>query len=517
MERIGFRITLLLSLIGLSVGCAPKPMPIILPYIFDDGLVLQQGDTNIVRGWSNAMERIEFSWNGQRYKTRCDLQGVFTLRLPPVAAGGPYKLEIISPTDTAVIDSIWSGDVFLASGQSNMAISLSQNANPNEPALKDPTSYPVHFFTIDERAKLNPLENPYGKWASDSPRNRKSFSAVAYYFAKELSKQKKIPIGVYTLAFGGAPVESFIPEWALEDDYTFGADVAKNRALRSNKVPRSGSLERGAYSLIRRLGLMRAPFSININRKSPYVYTIYDVGVYFNCGIHALRDTKLKGVLWYQGEENYKKAAQYVRLFPKLVNSWRAYLSQDSLPFLFVQLSGLGSKNGDCSESLWAEMREIQAKGLELPNTGMALAYDVGDEKDIHPKDKASVGLRLFSQAEAVIYQRKSGRYPTSPNYKVLQHLDFLELRFQEPVFVKGGAELGGFCLAGLDGRFQTAKAEQPNPLTIRVSGVSMPYFLRYAWQNNPAEANLYYREDSLPVQPFRTDRLRYLTFGLER
>ncbi|MFW6290634.1 MAG: sialate O-acetylesterase, partial [Mariniphaga sp.] len=230
----------------------------------------------------------------------------------------------------------------------------------------------------------------------------------------------------------------------------------------------------------------------------------------FNAMIHPLLPYAIKGAIWYQGESNAGRAKQYQRVFPSLINDWRMHWNQGDFPFLFVSLANFGQPAREPGESNWAELREAQTKTLALPNTGMALAIDIGEADDIHPRNKQDVGKRLSLNALKIAYGKDVVH--SGPMYSSVEIKDnravvtFSETGSGLKTEDKYGY-LKGFTIAGDDRKFYWAKAEIIDEITVIVysENVPKPVAVRYGWANNPDDVNLYNAE-GLPANPFRTD-----------
>jgi sialate O-acetylesterase len=223
----------------------------------------------------------------------------------------------------------------------------------------------------------------------------------------------------------------------------------------------------------------------------------------------------IKGAIWYQGESNADRAYQYRELFPVMIKDWRQKWGQGDFPFYFVQLANFMQVDNTPVESAWAELREAQQKTLTLPNTGMATIIDIGDAKDIHPKNKQEVGRRLGLIALAKTYGQKNNYsgpvYQSSKVEGKQTHLTFGNTA--NGLKISNGSELTGFAIAGADKKFYWAKAViQGNQIVVSSDKVANPVAVRYAWGNNPV-ANLT-ANDGLPASPFRTDSWQGITFG---
>ncbi|WP_289665525.1 sialate O-acetylesterase [Flavobacterium panacagri] len=229
------------------------------------------------------------------------------------------------------------------------------------------------------------------------------------------------------------------------------------------------------------------------------------VGLY-NAMIAPIKNYPLKGVLWYQGEANTKKPLEYTALMETLINTWRTELKQEKLPFLLVQLPNFMDPKTEPTESNWAVLRQQQSKVLEIPNTGMAVAIDLGEWNDIHPLNKSDVGKRLALQARKLVYGEKK-LVTSGPIFKSMKQKDEqLVLSFDSlgtGLMNKGGNTLNGFAIAGADGKFVWAKAViEDDKVMVWNNDIRNPVKVRYAWADNPFNANLY-NQENLPASPF--------------
>ncbi|PSR56046.1 9-O-acetylesterase [Adhaeribacter arboris] len=236
----------------------------------------------------------------------------------------------------------------------------------------------------------------------------------------------------------------------------------------------------------------------------------------YNAMVKPLIPYAIKGMIWYQGESNAGRAYRYRDLFPAMITDWRAKWGQGNFPFLFVQLANFMKTTPEPNESEWAELREAQAKTLTIPNTAMTVIIDIGEADDIHPKNKLDVGKRLALAAEKLAYNQKvtfSG--PLYKNMKVEGSKIRLTFDHAEPgLITKNGATLKGFAIAGSDHKFVWADAQiEGNTVVVSSTQVLAPVAVRYAWADNPDEANLYNKAD-LPASPFRTDDWPGLTIN---
>ncbi|MBC8085203.1 MAG: sialate O-acetylesterase [Hymenobacter sp.] len=478
--------TTLLTLASLLSGSLATQAAIRLPALVGDHMVLQREQPLPVWGWAGPGETVTVGFQNQAYPATATPAGRWQVMLPAMPAGGPFVMTI-EGENTLTINDILVGDVWLASGQSNMELPL---RDPNAPK---PGAYPlilnagqevaqadfpqIRQFTVRKAVAATPqLLSEGSGWRVCSPQTAGSFSAVAYFFARDLHRRYQIPVGIISSPWGGTPAESWVSGAALRQQPDFqqavaGLDGRPARPLLDQNLPGTPS------------GL-------------------------FNGMIAPLIPYALKGIIWYQGESNVGRAEQYRTLFPALVRDWRQQWGAE-LPFLFVQLANYTATLPQPADSDWARLREAQTAALTLPRTGMAVAIDLGDATDIHPANKQDVGHRLALVARAVAYadQRVVAAGPAFQAMRVegnTVQLDFGQvgagLRVKDP-----GPTLRGFAVAGADRQFHWATATLRGKTVVLTSAaVPAPVAVRYNWANNP-DGNLYNR-DGLPVAPFRTD-----------
>lgn len=462
---------------------------IILPEVFTDNMVLQQKELNTLWGTGNPGKTITVttSWDNKKQQGVIDAEGNWKLKVKTPAAGGPYTITF-DDGEALTLKNIMIGEVWLCSGQSNMEMPLAGwgKINNYQEEIANANYPQIRIIKVKKTISSQPLDNFESTtmgWQECSPATIANFSAVAYFFARNLYQAKPVAIGLIDATWGGTIVESWTSAESIGKLATFADTVRKISA-----IPKTEKL------------------------KEPNKPTLL-----FNGMINPFLPLSIKGVIWYQGESNNRKAYQYRELFPLMINDWRTQFKKPDLPFLFVQLAGFFPVEPQPSEGNWAELREAQAMALSLPNTGMAVAVDLGDAKDIHPKNKQEVGRRLALVALAKVYKQKV-EY-SGPVYKSFS----IEgkkaiINFDQTV---GGLksvnneDLKGFAVAGEDKKFYWAKAEiKGNQLVVSAPEVSKPVSVRYAWANNPV-SNLT-NGSGLPAVPFRTDEWPGLTYGLK-
>jgi len=619
-----------------------------LPKIFSSNMVLQQGIEIPVWGWADKNERIRVTFNNETVRTRADKEGNWMVKLPVQKYGGPFTLTI-NGKNTVEFTNVMVGEVWIASGQSNMEMRVDQSNNAEEEIAA--ASYPsIRLFTVPKAVAQFPKNDiSGGEWVECSPETVGAFSAVAYFFGRDLHDELKVPVGLIHSSWGGTVAETWISGNTINQDPDFKAQLVELqqmdleqyrqakleqiREILGGEVPTEDKgivdgkpvwsaldynddnwrsiktpmyWENQGYIDIDGIGWYRKEITLNeeqtksnltlhlgkiddsditffngieigktenmydgeriysIDKKylkpgdNMIVVRVHDTGgnggiwgdpenqflaignekmdisgdwkfriskaevgtvnvgpnsyptLLFNAMINPLLPYGIKGAIWYQGESNAGRAKQYRRIFPALINDWRDHWQLGDFPFLYVSLANYMQPQEQPSESAWAELREAQSMTLSLPNTGMALAIDIGEANDIHPKNKQDVGKRLALDAFKIAYNRDVVN--SGPMYKSVEFkngkafVTFSEIGSGLKIKDKYGY-IKGFSIAGPDKKFHWAKAELRNDNTVVVYSdeVPNPAAVRYGWADNPDDANLYNKE-GLPANPFRTD-----------
>jgi sialate O-acetylesterase len=464
-----------------------------LPAILSDGMVLQQGINVPLWGWADEGESITIEFQGQKFVTTAK-DGKWMVRLKPLKAGGPYTLTV-SGKNKIEFKNVLVGEVWICGGQSNMQWRLNQSDN-SEAEIAG-AKYPmIRLFSVPRAEVDAPLNDVKAGWKECSPESAATFSAVGYYFGRDLHKARNVPIGLINNAVGGSPAESWMSALVLNADAEykqFNADYPKRMELYEKAMEKHR--EDAEKAKAENKPAPRAP-------GKPWMPS----GLY-NGMLAPLVPYAIRGAIWYQGESNAGRAYQYRRLFPAMITNWRAVWGQGDFPFLFVQLAAFGPNSAKLGESDWAELREAQLMTLTAsPKTGMALAIDVGTYDDIHPRNKQPVGSRLALSARAVAYGEKivhSG--PVYQSMKIEGDKVSLSFKHSGGGLEARGGELKGFIIAGADKVWREAKAEiKGDHVIVSSPEVAKPVAARYAWMKYPT-CNLYNKE-GLPATPFRTD-----------
>jgi sialate O-acetylesterase len=483
-----------------------------LPAIISDHMVLQQRSDAALWGWSSPGRKITIhtSWNKKYYRVTTDAEGKWMVKVPTTTAGGPHTIRFISG-DTLTVNDVYLGEVWLASGQSNMEFFIGKTSSSSytgvtnyEDVKKDPEHPLIRQIDVPNKVADAPQSDFKGVWKLCTAKTIDTFSAVAYFFAKEIHKTTGFPIGIINSTWGGTPAESWTKKEVLQADSGL-AFILDRYSKQVASYPEESSKFRDALSKWRadtsktKGTAPREPVGPNHN-KSPYKL--------YNGMIAPLVPYTLKGVIWYQGESNADRAWQYRKLFPAMIQSWRDDWKAPGLPFYFVQISPHRSQN--------PEIRDAQLHVLRtVPHTGMAVTTDNGDSSDIHPRNKELVGKRLSLWALNNQYGQKdvitSG--PLYRSMKIEGQRIRISFEYDKGLMAKDG-DLKEFMIAGEDGIFKPAKALiEGKTVVVWTEEVLQPKAVRFAWRNIPKPN--FYNGAGLPASPFRTDDWKVATQGM--
>ncbi len=622
-----------------------------LPRLVSDGVILQRETPVNIWGWANSGEKVKLSFNGHTFETIATTDGKWKFVLPAQKAGGPFNMEI-SASNIIKLKNILFGDVWLCSGQSNMELPMSRVAVLYGKEIETCTNPNIRLFQVPVRWNYNKPQDDIsgGKWEESNPQNILKYTAVGYFFARDLYKKYKVPVGIIQCAAGGSSAESWISEESLKafpEQYQIAKQLSDTAYLRNllvsekesqtkwfgelskndlgrNSVPwfnpslddsswpdfqlPSSFAEAGmdfkngvvwfrkqidlpdncsSKSALLELGRIVDSDSVFVNgtfvgnvtyqypprrynvapgilktgknyitikvisqsgigafiKDKPYQLTVngmtfdlkgnwkYNIGAecapcpastffpgkplgLYNAMLYPMINYTLKGMVWYQGESNSIRAAEYKSVMSTLIGEWRKLWGQGKLPFLFVQLPDFLEPKNEPSEGDWATMRDQQLKLLSVPNTAMAVTIGLGEWNDIHPLRKKEVGQRLALAAEKLAYgdRKVVASGPTYQSMKIVGNK--IELAFTNcgsGLTTNNGQELTHFAIAGADGKFVWGNAKiKRNKIIVWSDTLVKPEIVRYAWADNPVGANLCNKE-GLPASPFTTEEDTFL------
>jgi sialate O-acetylesterase len=457
-----FRIIALLSLIILSV---PSFGQIKLPAVIGDNMVLQQNSEVAIWGWGDPGSEIQVtgSWNNDTVKTKITNQSQWKVKIKTPPAGGPFTVSI-KGGELVVLKNVMIGEVWICSGQSNMEWSADYKIINGDEEVKNAGNPNIRFFHVKKMGSETPQNNCFAKWEASTPETMHSFSAIGYFFGKNLQQNLNIPIGIIEVAWGGTPAEVWVK-----------ADLVDSDPL----------LKSCAGKLV------------------TYDWWPSKPGVVYNGMIAPLLPYGISGAIWYQGESNTGAPESYRKLFKTLIENWRSDFETD-FPFYYVQIAPFAYGK----ETKAAIVREMQMQTMDVPKTGMVVVSDLVDNvKDIHPKNKQDVGKRLANWALAETYGIKGLAYK-HPLYQSM-NIEKSKVRITFENAGNGlkstGDEITCFEIAGTDQVFKPAKVKiDGNTVLVSSKEVKTPVAVRFSWSNDGI-GNIFSQE-GLPVAPFRTD-----------
>lgn len=494
------------------VAAAPR-----LPAVFGEHMVVQADRPTPCWGWAAPRANVQIAFVADHGSARgevratADEKGRWRAVLPALPAGARGELRVKDASGETVVRDVLAGEVWLGSGQSNMTYRIGapdfpprvlETARGEAAGVADQ----LRFFTVIQEGADAPQDDLRGKWVVVSPATVENCSAVAWNFALALHRELKTPVGMIVSGHGGTPVESWLSREALdatssadavwkrhaelvarfpEEQKTYLAQLADWEA--KNPTPESKKQNAGAKP--------REPYSPTSSRAPTRL---------FNRMIHGLAPYALQGVIWYQGEENSGRPAEYAPLIQALVRSWRKQWNAE-LPFYYVELANARAPQSKPSEGGWALIREAQAAALALPKTGVATAVDVSDGT-IHPWNKKPVGERLAALALADVYGRpREARGPEYESHVASGGKVLVRLRHAAGLRVRGDGEPAGFAIRGGDGEWRWANARVVDGgVEVWNPEVTQPVAVRYGWASNPVLS--LENAAGLPLRPFRTD-----------
>jgi sialate O-acetylesterase len=436
-------------------------------------------------GWADAGEEVTVAIAGQTQKTKADDKGKWRVTLSPLAVGEPLKM-VVEGKNRLERNDILVGEVWVCSGQSNMEWPMNLTANGDlEVAAADHPQ--IRLVRVKGKGSQTPVEDFEGAWQVCSPESVAGFSAVGYYFGRELQSHLDVPIGLIDNSWGGSACDAWIRRDRLEGNPLYAQQLTTWDKIAADyekdKDPKKGEQLAG-------------------NQRPANLY---------NARVMPVLGYAIRGAIWYQGESNAGRAYQYREMFPLMIQSWREDWKQGDFPFYWVQLADFLPEQPLPGDSSWAELREAQTMTQDrLPKAGQAVIIDIGEGADIHPRNKLDVARRLARWALANDYGREIVHQ--SPRYASMSaNGDTITVKFKDIGPAPGLRTMDtntveGFAIAGEDKKWVWAEAKiiAPDQVAVRSFAVEKPVAVRYAWADNP-KCNLY-NQAGLPVTPFRTD-----------
>jgi sialate O-acetylesterase len=462
-----------------------NPVELSMPAIFADHMVLQRDNEIPIWGMALPNDDIKIQIDNHVKETIVKKDGTWMVHIGPLDAGGPYLLTIsgritgqISFTDVMV------GDVWVCAGQSNMAFPLFKDQDGEMESCKaDIPEFRQFRCEIPYHVNMKPLQLPTSDWRKCAKPESSQFSAVGYYFGREIYNKERIPIGIIVMALGDLLCESFI-----DPDFI-------------KKMPK--------------LNILMEEWEQKLAIAKDTYQNKYFPGLFYNGMVKPVIPYAIRGAVWYQGESNalpkrskrdiFQRTIEYRDLLPALIQNWREAWGIEQLPFYFVQLPNYHDEKMNLH---WAELRDAQLHTFKTVScTGMAVTADIGDSNQLHPTNKKDVGKRLANWALSREYGYDI--MPSGPVYremtiereKVVLHFDYID----GGLVALDGKPLTEFEIADNRGEFIAANADiVGNNVVVYHPEIKQPIAVRYAWSDDP-EISLY-NKAGLPASPFRTD-----------
>ncbi|OAM88037.1 sialate O-acetylesterase [Termitidicoccus mucosus] len=498
--RLRSRLAAGLALLTLAVTTASADV-VFAPF-FRDNAVLQREKPVPVWGRADPGEKVTVTFQSQKTEATADDMGRWSVTLSPMRASSTPAELVAKGKNTVTARNILVGEVWLCSGQSNMAMTVNRTLDADA-EIAGAASYPLirHFKTKLTSAAL-PCDDAEGAWEVAGPSTAGGFSAAAYYFGRELFKALNVPIGLLNSSWGGTQIESWMSPQALSADPSWPEvvqrwqDEMKAYPAKAAKYEIDIDQWNKARATAKKEG---AKFTTRAPRKPDGIGSRRQPAALYNAMIVPFLPAAIRGAIWYQGEANAARNAEYRTLFPAMIRQWRADFGQGDFPFYYVQLANFGRGTS------WAFQREAQGYALKLPATGQAVTIDIGESADIHPKNKQEVGRRLALNALANTY--KLGGEFSGPVFDgVSKEKGALRVKFTHAAGLKTkDPALPGFAIAGADKKFISAKARiDGETVVVSAAAVKDPVAVRYAWDNDPPSP--LYNGSDLPASPFRSD-----------
>ena len=520
-----FRISSILVAAAIATSTASADVK--LPAIFGDHMVLQQQRTVPVWGWADAGEKVTVTIGGQSKSTTAGKDGKWRVDLGKLSSSKPLTMTVAGKNKLTISD-VLVGEVWLASGQSNMAMRVNRckDFQKEQAAAKFPN---IRMFTVGRKPMTSPQADCTGRWVVCSPSTVAGFSATAYFFGRKLHRELKVPVGLINSSVGGTPVEAWTsldaqiygktnrkPKIGQHDiDYVlrkWKKTIASYNAVDATKIYER-KLARWKTDAKKARAAGKKPRRRPRKPVDPKLSTHRPANL-FNGMIAPLIPFAIRGAIWYQGEHNASR--EYPEIYGYqlhvMILDWRRRWNQGDFPFLFVQLPNFRNKQRKPVEpSGWVTVRDQMFETLSVRNTGMAITVDIGEARDIHPKNKQDVGKRLALWALGTTYKKKvvySGPIPKAVEFdKKSDKVRVIYAHIGSGLKTSDGKAVRGFVLAGKDRKWVFANAKiVGNQLIVWSDKVKRPHSVGYAWAANP-DCNLI-NSAGLPATPFKEDGL---------
>jgi len=498
-------------LIAVSAHAVIKPAG-----IFTDGTVLQQGEPVRIWGTADAGEEVAVEFAGQRVSETADADGKWMVTLNPMNVSSTGRKLIFSSASNdnqppTTINNVVVGEVWLAGGQSNMAGHMRSYRAAYQSYIDSADDPLLRFVTIP-RLEYEGQNDGRPEWLTTTPNNINSFSATAYFFAKNLREKLGVPVGIVSCSVGATPAEAWMSRDALASTPGLKKILDAYDAYMQKNYPDVEEYLREAKEQDKKFQVWIQKKRKGVSPLPPQPKVPMGPCNYKRpCGLYETMLTQtipytLRGVIWYQGENNTSAGFHYRTVFPALINEWRTDFMKPDLPFLFVQLATMGPARE--TSAAWPELRDAQLWTADhVENSGMVVIVDGGEEKRIHPHSKDKVGFRLSLLARNMVYGEKDLICRGPRLETATSHDNRIELEFKNTGsgLVMKPADKTPFEICGENGKYVPAEAKLVNgKIIVSADGVEQPRYVRYGWRKW-FEPTLFNRE-GLPASPFKTD-----------
>lgn len=491
------------------------------PAIIGNNMVLQQKQENKIWGWADPGEYISVSLSSQNLKTTADSTGKWMVKLAPMNASfEPMTLKI----NQLSYENILIGEVWLCSGQSNMAWSV---GNSDDSDLEVMTAnYPsIRLISIPQVGTQEPQLDFIGQWEPVTPRTVINFSAVGYLFGRKIHQAMNVPVGLIDNAWGGSACEAWIPRKRLEQLKVARPFMNSWLEIEANYDPVAVQERYERQKTNWQKEVKKAKESGEPRPRAPKPPRNPLTGQHlpanlFHGVLNPIIGYGIRGAIWYQGETNSPRGHAYREVFPLMIQSWRDAWKQGDFSFYWAQLADFGKELIEPASQQWPELREAQTFTLDkLKNVGEAVIIDSGEGRDIHPRNKQIVANRLVRHALAKDYGINIPHQ--SPRFREMETREERIVLFfdhvGEGLYTFDVQEPLGFSICGKDRKFVWADAKLIGKDKVEVwsDSIEKPIAVRYAWADNPV-CNLYRKDGkiTLPATPFRTDDFPPVTLG---
>ena len=482
-----------------------------LPDVISSGMVLQRDRAVKVWGTAEPGEKVTVRFGGQSTTTETGANGKWQVALQPMAASSAPATMTISGNNTITLNDVLVGEVWVASGQSNMEFTLLQAAD-GETAVATASAPDIRLFNVSRQVAFQHQTGPLATWQAVSPESVRHFSAAAYYFAVELHNALHVPIGVIDSSYGGTEAEAWTPvEYLLASpdlrpcvERTKIWDAERSRVKAEYEQRMQEWAEAAEKAKAEGTSPPPKPALPDALREARIAGSLYDRM------IAPLIPFSMRGVVWYQGESNEARAQQYELLLPTMIKAWRDRWGQGAFPFGVVQLPNYRDIRREPADEAWSFLREAQRRTvMAVPDTGLIVTIDIGEAHNIHPKNKLEVGKRMARWALVAAYHQKMT--PSGPMFRRAKSRGSkLEVKFDvvgKGLRIHDGDKLQEFAVAGPEHQWHWANAQIKGRDRVIVwsAAVPRPEAVRYAFNSNPQHPNLT-NDTDIPASPFRSD-----------